>query len=117
MPMESLKNASPIAVSTTEAVILPKSGLNKNASPSAALSSDKLKAHSSSKSKNKIGISFLVMASMPFVTPISKMEPMNASTPHCHNTDCSGSLMSAAKAASVTWRSLLNMEPRSALTT
>ena len=72
---------------------MQKSGLNKKASPSAALSSDKLKAHS------------------------SKMEPVNASTPHCHKTDYSGWLMSASKAASVTWRSLLKMELRSALTT
>ena len=104
-----------MAVSTTDAVSLEKSGRNRNARPSPALSSDRLTAQSSSSSRNSSGMSFLAIASMPLVTPSIKMPPINSSTPHCHSSDCTGLLISEAKAASVTSLSLLRMEPSMAL--
>ena len=117
MPIDSLKNASPMAVSTTGAVILCHSGRNKKASPAGAPGSVRLKPHSSSSSANSSGISFLVSASIPLVTPNSKMPPMNASTAHCHSSDCTGSPVRASNAAWVAAGSRVNRLPPSALAT
>ena len=117
MPIDSLKNASPIAINATSAVILEKSGANRKASPCAAPGSIRLRTPSTSSRMNSTGINFLVTASMPLATPSSRMPPMNSSTPHCHSSDCSGSDTSAPNAAEVCAGSLLRMSPPMALNT
>ena len=56
MPTDSLKKANPIAANNTLALILLKSGWNKNFSASPALSNDRLNAHKISNSTNNSGI-------------------------------------------------------------
>ncbi|MNH30617.1 hypothetical protein D3C79_909230 [compost metagenome] len=115
MPMESLKKASPMAVSTTPAVTLEKSGENRKFSPSLAPGRVRLRMPITSSRMKSTGISRLVTASIPFDTPISNMPPISASTSHCQSRLCKGSVMSELKAAPVTAGSVERISPLAAL--
>ena len=69
MPMDSEKKAWPMAPSTTSAVSLLKSGLNRNVRPSAAPGIISEFTQKAINITNSNGISMLLTRSMPFTTP------------------------------------------------
>ena len=101
MPMESLKKASPMAVSTTPAVTLEKSGENRKFSPRSPWQGQTANAdHQQQDEENRhqpLGDGLI-----PSGHPYQQYASHQASTSHCHSRLCKGSVMSELKAAPVT---------------
>ena len=101
-PMDILKKASPIAMSTTEPSIREKSGMNRNFRPSIALGKVRLRIQTTTSRMNKSGIRMRVAFSMPPDAPRRMTEAVSPSTSHCQNSDFHGQASRDEKASLAT---------------
>src|SRR5271157_1726800 len=111
IPMDNLKKARPMAVSTTVQVSLEKSGLNKKARPCPAPGRLRLRMQISSSSPNSTGIKTLVVFSIPLDTPRIIINAIRASTIHCQMSDWDGLLTNWVNASEVVFGSVESSEP------
>ena len=84
MPMLIEKKVCPIALSTTEEVILLKSGSRKKASPSSIPGRVTERIHKAMRMKNSAGIITFDARSMPFSTPEAMMKWVRATKTTVH---------------------------------
>ena len=111
IPIESLKNDRPSAVSRTAGVIFERSGAKRKARPSAAAGRVRLRTQRTSSRMKSSGISLRVTASIPLETPSMMMLPVTPRTTHCQSREEKGSEISAPKALPATFGSVVAISP------
>lgn len=85
MPRESLKKASPSAVSNTDLESFEGSTLNRKFNPSVALGKVRARISQIIISKNNTGIKIFVTFSIPFFIPAMRIADTIINTKACHN--------------------------------